>query len=151
MNNKEREVDNELLELLYRSVDDELSPGEMERLEKALGSSKELRDEKDRLRAIREAVSSGAARSFEPFFAERVMQGVRELKTPEGGQDLFFQSLFSVFRPLAATAAIFVIALLSLNLITNDSLSVASAFAMPDVTVEEAFDPTLTLALEWTP
>ena len=63
-------------------------------------------------------------------------------------QEIYFDSLISIFRPIVIGAAILLIAIMSYNVIKTDQLSLAGAFATPEVTLEEASDPTLTLAME---
>ena len=106
------------------------------------------REEKKRIASMRKAVSGSGAQSFTPFFAERVMQRIQELTPTEKSPDLFIESLIAVFRPIAVGAAVLVIVLLSYNMIKSDRLSLAGAFAEPEVSIEEAFDPTITLAME---
>lgn len=136
------------LELLYRSFDDSLTPEEQKQLREALGGSKALRKEKKRIASLRKAVSDHAAESFEPFFAERVMQRIKHSRQAEKSPDLFFESLFAVFRPIAVGAVVLLIILLSYNIIKSDRLSLASAFAEPEVSLEEAFDPTFVFSME---
>jgi hypothetical protein len=137
-----------ILKLLYRSFDDLLNSEEKELLKKELRSSKDLRKEKINIETIRTAVSSIAEKSFKPFFTERVMQRIASSREKESQQEIFFKSMCSVFRPVAIGVALLVIALMSYNLIKADTLSLGSAFARPDVTLEEAFDPTLILSME---
>ena len=139
---------NEDLELLYRSFDDSLTPEEQRQLIDALSNSKALRDEKNRIVTMRKAVSGSAARSFKPFFAERVMQRIENIRQKQTKKDPFFESLLAVFRPVAMGAAILMIILLTYNMIKSDRLSLAGAFAEPEVTLEEAFDPTTMLVME---
>lgn len=136
------------LELLYRSFDGSLTPEEQKQLGEALAGSKALREEKKRIKSLREAISNHAAESFEPFFAERVMQRIERSRQAEKSPDQFFESLFAVFRPVAVGAVVLLIILLSYNMIKSDRLSLASAFAEPEVSLEEAFDPTLAFSME---
>jgi hypothetical protein len=43
---------------------------------------------------------------------------------------------------------VLVIGLVSYNMIRKDRISLAAAFAEPEVTLEEAYDPTLILEME---
>lgn len=141
-------MNKKILELLYRSFDDLLNSEEKELLKKELRHSKELRKEKKRLDAIRIAVSASAEKSFKPFFTERVMQRITSSREKESQQEMFFESLCSVFRPVALAATIILIALLSYNVIKSDRISLASAFAVSEATLEEAFDPTVIISVE---
>ena len=104
-----------------------------------------MRKERERIAAMRALISNSASQSFHSFFAEKVMQRVRE----EGSvQETFFESLVYIFRPIAIATAILAVALISYNLIRSGQISLASAFAEPEITIEQAFEPTLPLTLE---
>jgi anti-sigma factor RsiW len=133
-------MDQKILDLLYRSFDGQLLPEEQQRLEEALASSKQLRDEKERIVALRKTISGNAAQSFEPFFAERVMQRItaemeQKLETVED----FFNSLLWSFRRVALTGAIAVLLLFANNLLRADDLSLDSLLAMPQLTIEDTW------------
>jgi anti-sigma factor RsiW len=133
-------MDQKILDLLYRSFDGQLLPEEQQRLEEALASSKQLRDEKERIVALRKTISGNAAQSFEPFFAERVMQRItaemeQKLETVED----FFNSLLWSFRRVALAGAIAVLLLFANNLLRADDLSLDSLLAMPQLTIEDTW------------
>ena len=136
------------LELLYRSFDESLTSNEQTRLENPLKDSKALRQEKKRIESIRQSLIESTVHAFKPHFAERVMQQIEKERQKQTESDPFFESLIAVFRPVAMGAAILMIVLLTFNMIKSDRLSLAGAFAEPEVTLAEAFDPTLTLAME---
>ena len=138
-------MNKKILELLYCSFDDELTQNEKELLEKALSKSEKLRQEKNNIAAMRATISKGTSQSFHPFFTEKVMRRIHE---EEKVQDTFFESLVYMFRPVAIAAAILIAALISYNLIRSDQLSVASAFAEPEITLEQAYEPIVILTLE---
>lgn len=137
-------MNSKILELLYRSFDRELNPNEQHQLEQALAGSKELREEKERIANMRTMISDSSEEKFHPFFAEKVMRRIREEQTQEN----FLDSLVHVFRPVAIAATVVLIALMSYNVLKSNEVSVASAFAQPEITLEQALDPTLSLALE---
>jgi len=137
-------MNSKILELLYRSFDKELNPNEQHQLEQALADSKELREEKERITNMRKMISDSSEEKFHPFFAEKVMRRIRAEQTQEN----FLDSLVHVFRPVAIAATVVLIALMSYNVLKSNDVSVASAFAQPEVTLEHALDPTLSLALE---
>ena len=139
-------MNEEILELLYRSFDHELSPEEQQRLEEALASSAELRQKRTDIEKVRAAVARSRAREFRPLFAERVMGRVSAIR--KNGQEEFLRSLVAVFRPVALAAAMLAITLTTFNLAKSDRKSVYTAFAGPEVSMEQALDPTLPLALE---
>ena len=141
-------MDKKQRDLLYRSFDDDLTPEAEAQLKQALAESKNLRREKERIAALRQAVSSKAARSFGPHFADRVMQRIGQRTKKETGLETYFDALFSVFRPVVVGAIVLIIVLLSYNIIRSDRLSLAGAFAEPQVTLEEAYDPSIMLSME---
>ena len=131
--------------LLYRSFDESLTPEERKRLDEALEKSQALREEKQHIESMRMAAASGGKRAFQPQFAQRVMRRIRQAEVTEIP---FFEALIAEFRPLAIGAAVLVIALLSYNIIRSDRFSLAAAFAEPEITLEEAYDPSLMLTME---
>ncbi len=137
-----------MTELLYRSFDNALTSGEQKQLERALKQSKELREEKRQINTMRTAISDSPAKSFKPFFTDKVMQRISSFNNAKTTPDTFFESLFTIFRPVFVTATILLIALLSYNLIKSDQPSLAGAFAEPEVTLEQAIDPTFLLTME---
>ena len=138
-------MNKKILELLYRSFDDVLKPEEQKQLEKALVESVKLQEEKVRIAQLRTTISDSAAKSFKPFFAEKV---IRKIKEQEGVQETFFESLMYVFRPVAIAAVVLLITLVSYNLVKSDNISLASAFAEPEIGLEQVLEPTLPLAME---
>lgn len=137
-----------ILELLYRSFDDVLSSKEQQRLEKSLVNSKKLQEEKKQITTMRDAISSDATQAFGPFFAEKVMQRITSLQDEKKSQELFFESLFSAFRPAVAIATAVLIALMSYNIVKSDHFSLANAFAEPEISFEQVFEPALPLITE---
>lgn len=136
------------LELLYHSFDDDLSREEMKLLRSALKKSEELQEEKKRLVELRKSISLCSQDSFRPLFAERVMRKIQQMRKQKTPEEQFFKTLISEFRPVFIGALLLVIALISFNMIRNNRISLASAFAEPEVTLEEAYDPILALSLE---
>lgn len=131
-------MDQKVLELLYRSFDGQLTPAEQERLDEALRHSQPLREEKEKIAAMRQAVSGSAAQSFQPFFAERVVQRIQAERKPqaESGED-FFGSLAWSFRRIALAGTIAVLLLLAGSVIQRGEISLNSVLAMPQLTIED--------------
>ena len=137
-----------MLDLLYRSFDSKLTEEEQRQLDEALSHSGELRKEKEHIARIRGSISASAPESFRPFFAERVMQRITSIEEKEAEKDLFTRTLFVDFRRVALIAAMLIIMLLSHNLIQSGDVSLNGAFAVPEITFEEVFEPTLALNVE---
>jgi hypothetical protein len=133
------------LDLLYRSFDAPLSPKEQEELNGALETYEQLRREKEKVSEMRRAIAESSVRQFRPYFINRVMAGINGLKTME---DIWFESFLSVFRPVAVTAIMLLIVILTYNFNTNETISVNAVLSTPAVTIEDAFDPFAALSVE---
>lgn len=133
------------LDLLIRSFDSELTAKERKELNNALAMSESLRLEKEKLSALRQVISGSAVKQFRPFFVDRVMSRISNFKTKE---DILFESILSVFRPIAVTAIMLLIVLLTYNINTNNTISLNAALNTPTVSIEDAFDPYTALAVE---
>lgn len=126
-------MNDEILDLLYRSLDGTLEPEELHRLDDALARSESLRREKARILAVRDSLSAGAARSFRPFFVERVMNRLAGEARPE----TFLESLSYVFRRVALVGAAAVIALAIFNIATSHTVSATAALGVPEITIDD--------------
>ncbi|KPL18935.1 MAG: hypothetical protein AMJ92_05510 [candidate division Zixibacteria bacterium SM23_81] len=135
------------IDLLYRFFDDALTPEENEELNEALARSKELRDEKDRIVALRNEISASAAKSFRPFFAERVMHAITSATEAKNGLEKFFESLKLAFRRVAVVSATAILLLLVYNFVKSGDISITGAFGMSQETLvevlESPFDATM--------
>ena len=69
-------IDERMLELLYRSFDDDLSASERAELETALAESEDLRKENARIAGMRKALAASGAKGFGYMFTERVMRRI---------------------------------------------------------------------------
>jgi anti-sigma factor RsiW len=136
------------LELLYRSFDSRLTQEEAQRLEEALSESEELRSEKERIIAMRETLASDSARGFSPLFPERVMGRIRALEEKEAGEELFFESLYRMFRPIALAAAAAAVTSITLNLRESDDYSLSAAFAAQEESIDNLMQTPLESFLE---
>lgn len=119
-----------LLELLYRSFDDNLGEQESQELSQALAHSAELRGLKRRLTETRAAIADTAERSFKPFFAARVLQ--RTTKREE-----FSGSLVWAFRRVALAGVFALLLLIANNLWAAKSFSWETLLGMPQLTLED--------------
>ena len=135
MNKKKQKRDEKTLELLYHSFDSELEENEKKQLEEALAHSEELRREKKQIQAQRKLISAGAVRSFRPYFAERVINGI--IETKEKSRDALYDSFKSVFQRFVIAGALLLVALIIYNLGIGESLSMDEVFYASEWTVEE--------------
>ena len=123
--------------LLYRSFESRLSEKEQTILGEALERSPELRLEKERIRRQREMLSQGAALSFGPGFADRVMGRLNGADIGANGWELFYATLISLFRRFAIAGAVTLLVLLFYNLSLGDKLSSEEIFFASDAAHEE--------------
>ncbi len=138
-----------LINLLYRSFDDELSDKEKLKLKEALKHSPELQEEYNRIAELRQTITQTATFSFSSSFADNVMRQIRLTIAPKSSMDeSWLDALISIFRPIALSAALLILVFMFMNMFQEDKVSLKGAFAVSDVTIEEAYEPTLTLTLE---
>lgn len=133
-------MDKNILKLLYRSFEGELTEKERERLEKAMKESAGLRKEKGRILAQRKALAERTAPSFKPHFSERVMHRIESLDRKENGFESFYKTLLVMFRRFAIASAAILLLLLIYNLQSGDILSSDEIYYASDVTFEEILD-----------
>lgn len=134
-----KNINNKILKLLYRSFDSDLNEKEKRRLEEALETSEELRQEKKQISAQRQTISESAVASFKPFFAERVMGRIDAVKE-ENGLEVFYEALKAIFRRFAIAGIVTMLILIFYNFTTGEGMSVDDAFYTSDVTFEEILD-----------
>ena len=140
-------MDKKLKDLLYRSFDADLGPQEKKLLEDALSRSDEFRKEKEMILSLRENLRIGKATSFKPFFAERVMERIRSSKQVDEDAQ-FFNSLFVLFRPITIAAVVLILIIAGYNMTSTDRFSIEGALGIPEVTVDDVYDPAFALLAE---
>jgi len=140
-------MDNNLRDLLYRSFDSDLDQEEKKRLEEALARSKEFREEKEMIASLREKIQGSKTTSFNPLFADRVMTNIHSSENTDESEK-FFDSLFVFFRPIAIAATVLIIIIAGYNMSTTGQFSFEGALGIPEVTVDDVYDPTLALVSE---
>jgi len=146
-------IDERILELLYRSFDDDLSSSDLAELESALVVSEDLRKEKEQIASMREEVAASASAGFGYMFTERVMKRIRKERARSSGAEKgiapsLFESLLKAFRPVAIAGVACVLALMVYNIIDSRELSFSAALGMPQTTLEEALESPLASVLE---
>lgn len=115
-------VKKDIHDLLIRSLDEELPSSEMERLERLLSESPELREEKRKLLEMRGIISS-AQYSFSDGFQAKVMDRIGEENEPLILQPEFNRSLFTVFKRVALTGVAAILILFLSIYLSNDSFT----------------------------
>lgn len=132
-------MDKKTRKLLYRSFDEELKPKHKEQLETALKSSPELRKEKEEIASQRQALKDNAAQSFQPFFADRVVNRLFFGKTAENGWEAFYQTFKALFGRFAIACGIIGLILFTYNVTIGDSLDPEEVFFVSDIAIEELY------------
>jgi anti-sigma factor RsiW len=133
-------MNDRMLELLYRSFDERLSAAEEGELREALAESEDLRREWKRIEAMRNMVSASGAATFKPFFPERVMRRVAELRESRNGMWTLQEWLSRVFRRVAVVGAAVAAGLVVINLVQADGVSLAAVFGVSEVPIEEMLE-----------
>ena len=140
-------MDEKIKILLYRSFDEDLNPDESKMLEKVLEKSEELQKEKEKITRLRVNINEGKASAFKPFFAERVLNRIQASVNSQEA-DTFFESLIVIFRPVAIAAVVLIISVAAYNIITSGQISIEGALAVPEVTLDDAYDTSLAVVME---
>ena len=125
-----------LLDLLYRSFEEELKLEDRDRLNKALKMSDDLRKEKKQLEKLRKTVSTLGTESFKPFFEERVMQRLDRLNNNSFILEKSVDDLIVLFKPLGLAISAVILVILAYNLGINGTLSFESVLGIPGYTTE---------------
>ncbi len=133
-------MDEKILELLYRSFDSKLSRDEQNKLRQALEKSEELKSHKEELLKMRNSLKSDKPQGFGYLFADKIIQKIKNLEE-KSKDELFFDSIISVFRPMAIAATFLLVFLVSYNVIIENGNLFNSSQQSMDITLAEAFDP----------
>lgn len=120
-----------LKKLLLRSFDDELGRAEKESLEKGLQESRELREEKEAMEAMRTRLGNFSP-EFDTGFSKRVMQ---KLEAEKSG---FSPSVYSIFKRVALSGAAAILLLLFSIYYTDGSLSLDALYGLYQYAPDEA-------------
>lgn len=137
---KGKNSDKKILKLLYRSLDSNLKDKSQKKLDEALEKSEELRKDKERVLAQRQAVADSAGQSFGPFFAERVIRRIEGLGQKKNGLEVFYENFMAAFRKVAIVSAVVLVLLISYNVIKSDIVPEDELFFVADTTMEEILD-----------
>lgn len=144
------------LDLLYRSLDASLTPGEQSRLDAALRRDPGLRDEYERLVRLRSLVENQESPSFRADFSQRVMDRLAaessaiSAPNPESEATPGFEDALSLmFRRVAVAASVAAVLLLTYNLATSESFSVNTSFGLTEeLYPEDLYDARIALESE---
>ena len=123
----------EMLELLLKSRQTQLSPEEANRLQKALDEREDLRIAKENLEML-DQIKGEKDLAFRPFFSGRVMHRINQLN--EQNPD-FVSSLIFAFKRLALPAFAIMLALVVMTLVNEQSLSLESITGLSEISVDD--------------
>ena len=118
-------VNHELLDLLIRSLDDDVNQNEKDILEKALSESDHLRKEKEKLLKMRALIGKGEYQ-FSYGFADRVLNRLDHKSNHNGIEFGFVKDLNRIFTRVAITGIAAILILLLSIYITTGSVSLDS-------------------------
>jgi len=139
--NKGKVMNKKILKLLYRSFDTELSEKDQKSLDDALERSDELRMERERALAQRQALAKSGTQTFGPFFPERVMGRIESLgQTKKNGFELFYETFKAMFQRIAVASVAILLVLISYNLIKSDIIPEDEIIFASDAAMEEILD-----------
>lgn len=124
-------MDNSLYNLLLRSFDAPLAEAERRQLDGALEASKDFRATRQEIINLRAGLQAVGHQSFKPFFAERVLE---RLRNPQQSLADYF---VSVFRRVAIGAAVLVIICSAYNISRANDFTLESALGIHQPTLEQ--------------
>jgi len=138
---------NNFIDLIYKEIDSELSSEEKNILHKEMKKNPDLADERKKILKVREMITGSAINSFKPFFEEKVMSKINALDGTNE-LDIFGRFLTIFFKRTAFVSAFIILLILILNVSSGNILSVEAALGLPEMTINEIFDPTTMIVME---
>ena len=118
-------------DLFLQSLDGKISEEQKTKLAEAMNNDRSLKKSADQFVNLRTKLLRKEADSFGPFFAERIINRIRSLKKEIDYQIFFF------FRKYQLAAIGVVVALVVLNIVLSDNLTLKSVLGFED---EQASD-----------
>ena len=117
---------NEIEDLFLRSLDQTLNDAEKEQLVNALRTNHGLAKDVSQYKSIRESVLRSKPATFGPYFAQKVITKIQNLRVEIDKQIVFF------FKKYQLAALGVFIALLAVNVIFSDQLDVPSVLGIKE-------------------
>ena len=117
---------NEIEDLFLRSLDQTLSDAEKEQLVNALRTNQGLARDVSQYKSIRESILRSKPATFGPYFAQKVITKIQNLRVEIDKQIVFF------FRKYQLAALGVFIALLAINVIFSDQVDVPSVLGIKE-------------------
>ena len=122
-----------MLNLLIRSLDDQLSDAEETQLEAALENSSDLRAEKQQLLELRVQMARLKVEADEAF-TEEVMQALQKQKS-----NSFESVILNLFPKVAAACLVLLLASVLIIYFTEGNLSAEAIIGIQNLTPEDAY------------
>lgn len=124
-------------DLLYRSFDGTLTAKEQSNLDYTLENSAALRNEKQQIETQRKTISQCAEEySFNPFFAQQVMNRITTLTGSQSYGEIFADSLLFLFKRLALVTITLCLIMISYNILSDEILKLIDFLSPSPVTYE---------------
>jgi hypothetical protein len=118
-------------DLFLQSLDGKISEEQKTKLADAMNNDRHLKKKADQFVALRMKLSRKEEDSFGPFFAERIISRIISLKKEIDYQIFFF------FKKYQLAAIGIVVALVVLNIVLSDQLTVKSVLGFEDEQVDD--------------
>ena len=113
-------------DLFLQSLDGKISEEQMTKLAEAMNGDRNLKKNADQFVKLRLRLLRKEEDSFGPFFAERIINRIKSLKKEIDYQIFFF------FKKYQLAAIGVVVALVVLNIVLSDNLTVKSVLGFED-------------------
>lgn len=121
----------ELEDLYIRSLDVPMSADEKDRFMKDLHNHPDVARELANHKKVREFLQPTEAATFGPFFASKIIYKIKNTGV------VIDRQLFSFFKKFQLAAAGVVVALLILNIVFSDEVSVSTVFGLNETTIPD--------------
>ena len=118
-------------DLFLQSLDSKISEEQKLKLTEVINSDRNLKKNADQFIKLRTNLSRKEEDSFGPFFAERIINRIKSLKKEIDYQIFFF------FKKYQLAAIGIVIALVALNIVLSDTLTVKSVLGFEEEQVDD--------------
>lgn len=121
----------EIENLFLRSLDENLNDAQKEVLVNSVGDQQGLAEDLSQYRRIREILLRSKPATFGPYFAQKVMNRIENMRLEIDKQIVFF------FKKYQLAALGVFIALLAINVIFSDQMNIPSVLGIQDESVVE--------------
>jgi hypothetical protein len=122
---------NEMEDLFLRSLDSSLSDEEKEKLAKAMDLDASFKENIKHYGSIRSSLLRGKSATFGPYFAQKVITRIQNVRAEIDQQIVFFFKKYQL-----AAVGVFV-ALLTVNVVFSDQVNIQSILGIEEVTTTD--------------